>query len=415
MFHFIVVLLFSCSDSEKNYSFGGADAQNEDSGMIDSDLPEEDTAEPTLQDTAENQGTESCDTLTLSSTITVDACNISPESGAISYLEEWSIEEFMPFPEYNHILSVPVVVQLDDDNGDGRISQEDTADIVFITDDGGLEPQTHGVLRIVSEGELLYSAGSFESNGDQAYPYRYSGISIADINLDGWPEIVGVTEIIPGPTGEEGEGEDPNDDSPVRPNDPSSGNNCYVFAADREANLLWIAREASFACGGHHPAIADLEGDGSVEVVLGNTIIAGEDGTVVAIGDGGDGVYEAYEGIGSITVVHDLDLDGEQEIIAGNTLYDAQGNVRCSLEVSDGFAGVADLNQDGMGEWVVVGNGEVAVADVDCNQLAGWELLSWGTGGPPTIDDFDMDGEMEIAISDANIFAVYEVDGSLLW
>jgi hypothetical protein len=163
--------------------------------------------------------------------------------------------------------------------------------------------------------------------------------------------------------------------------------------------------------------LADLEGDGDIEVIVGSTIIEGSDGSLVAIGTEGRGLYSAYEEMGAIPVVVDLDLDGLQEIIAGGTLYGPGGETLCSLSDPeiDGYTAAADLDGDGLGEFVVVGNGHVVVADHNCAWLADWALLGVGTGGPPTIADFDGDSEPEIGIASATHYAVYEPDGTLLW
>ena len=194
-------------------------------------------------------------------------------------------------------------------------------------------------------------------------------------------------------------------------------NMCYPAAFDISGELEWISLEAVFDCGGHTPVLADLEGDGDVEVVVGSTIVEGSDGSLVAVGGEGRAVYPAYEEIGAIPAVVDLDLDGSQEIIAGRTLYGPGGEVICSLsdpEV-DGYTAAADLDGDGLGEFVVVGNGRLVVADDDCGWRTDWPLMGVGTGGPPTIADFDADGEPEIGVASATHYAVYEPDGALVW
>ena len=44
---------------------------------------------------------------------------------------------------------------------------------------------------------------------------------------------------------------------------------CTLAAIRPDGTLLWVSRGADFDCGGHAPALADLEGDGDVEIVLG--------------------------------------------------------------------------------------------------------------------------------------------------
>ena len=81
----------------------------------------------------------------------------------------------------------------------------------------------------------------------------------------------------------------------------------------------------------------------------------------------------------------------------------------------DGFTAAADLDGDGEGEFVVVGDGTVRVFNADCSSVTSWTLRSGGTGGPPTISDFDADGQPEIGVAGAYTYDVYEADGTLLW
>jgi len=375
---------------------------------------------------------EACEDPELSTSVPVDeTCMSTPVTGEMSSRVEWAVSDFTELWEYREILMAPVVGHLTDDNGDGEIGDGDIPDIVFVTDDGGYVEHFQGVLRVISgDGTSDHlSLMVHEFDGGQVLIHRYSGVALGDIDDDGVPEIVTMVEYLPTTSGEhEGEPvEEP--DFPVGPPPPpdhhdeddgaeSAGMNlCYPAAFDVEGNLEWLALEAGFDCGGHTPALADLEGDGDVEVIIGATIIEGTDGSLVAIGSEGTGRYLAYEEIGAIVSIVDLDLDGFQEIIAGRTLYDPMGEVICSLPDPelDGFTAAADLDGDGLGEFVVVGNGLVVTAEDDCSILNEWSLLGTGTGGPPTIADFDADGHPEIGVASATHYAVYEPDGTLVW
>jgi hypothetical protein len=62
-----------------------------------------------------------------------------------------------------------------------------------------------------------------------------------------------------------------------------------------------------------------------------------------------------------------------------------------------------------------VGEGQVHIYQDDCTPLASWVQVGSGNGGPPTIADFDGDGVPEIGMANAEVYAVYEVDGTVLW
>jgi len=179
----------------------------------------------------------------------------------------------------------------------------------------------------------------------------------------------------------------------------------------------WVALELEIHCGGHAPALADLEGDGTVEVILGSAIIEGATGALRAVGQGGKGYYKAYSEVGAMSVPIDLNGDGIQEILAGSSIYSPSGDEICSVggEDKDGFVGAADLDMDGMGEFIVVGNSVLSMYEADCSLIRSWALSGGGNGGPPTIADFDADGVPEIGVAEAATYTVYEVDGSVLW
>ena len=67
------------------------------------------------------------------------------------------------------------------------------------------------------------------------------------------------------------------------------------------------------------------------------------------------------------------------------------------------------------GEWALVGNGELRIIDTDCTVLAEAQLPGEGTGGPPTIGDFDGDGLPELGVATATHYAVYEANAVESW
>ncbi|MDP6933667.1 MAG: VCBS repeat-containing protein, partial [Myxococcota bacterium] len=216
-----------------------------------------------------------------------------------------------------------------------------------------------------------------------------------------------------GEAGGEGEG----DGSEESDTGSQTDDECRLAAMDLDANLKWVVWDHEIECGGHAPAIADLEGDGEVEVVLGALIVEGADGAIRSEGSAGEGRYYAYPEIGTHSVIGDLDLDGDQEVIAGKTIYDSDGSEVCSVssEYDDGFPAIADFDGDGYGEFIIVGNAYLRVFDSDCSIISGVPLVGAGNGGPPTVADFDADGEPEIGMMGALAFTVYEPDGSMLW
>ena len=94
----------------------------------------------------------------------------------------------------------PASFGLSDDNGDGLITWEDTPDIVIISDDGGLIPNKHGVLRILSgaDGSEMMSVNRSDYGTTQVYAYRYGNVALGDIDNDGLPDIVTLADVVAG-------------------------------------------------------------------------------------------------------------------------------------------------------------------------------------------------------------------------
>src|SRR5690606_2253708 len=96
------------------------------------------------------------------------------------------------------------------------------------------------------------------SNGTAEYaPYRYAGVAVGNVDSDGHIEIA--TTV-------------------VRKSDD------LCFPALYEVNQIGgnvtlrlerVYGGSSFHCGGHAPAMADIDGNGSVEVIYGRTVLSG--------------------------------------------------------------------------------------------------------------------------------------------
>jgi hypothetical protein len=182
---------------------------------------------------------------------------------------------------------------------------------------------------------------------------------------------------------------------------------------------LWMSYDPSIGsvkavCGG--VGIYDLDGDGQAEVVLGNVILNGRTGAVRGVGARGVGTGHSF-GYAAFGVAADIDADGDQEVVVGNALYDADGNTLWFNGEPDGFVAVANFDDDPQGEIVVTWYpGNIRLQDDDGTVL--WQSPSFATGatiGPPTVADFDGDGEPEIGVAGNNVYAVIETDGTLKW
>ena len=402
-----------------------------DSGTPDDDPPV-DTGEPVTPPDPPPDLDECPELETADSIETDSSCVAEPETGELSTWVEWSIDSFTDEPDFDEMVTAPIVGQLTDDNGDGVIDENDIPDIVATFDDNGGPEDKMGVLRMISgdgsSSEVILT--QWEESGEAWGPYRYGTPAIGDIDNDGETEIVVVLAgppAIPGdapPPDGPGIEDPPPEDTPIGPPPPPTPGaepdiSCYPTAFSLDGTMEWRYEGSFIDCGGHAIALADMEGDGNVEVILGKVIVNGEDGTLQGEGWKGDASYGgAYFEVGQIPAIGDLDGDGDQELLAGNTIYDHNGNEICSLmePSEDGFTAIADLDMDGDGEIVMIWGHRITLIDEDCRKIQERYMVGSGTGGPPTIADFDADGEPEIGIASALDYLVYEPsDMSILW
>lgn len=371
-----------------------------------------------------------------------ESCVHEIVTGDLDAIVEWQLTTFGQYPQHTDIVMAPVVGQLTDDNDDGVIDHDDTPDIVVISDDpsGSTGNEQAGALRVIDGAtgrEHWTVVSTTDADDNQVLPYRYSNVALGDVDMDGQVELVLMavamgsptapgdsgggtdTEVLPPESGVENPG-DSGGEVPIDPGPPSEesgegAQECVPVAFDTSGNVVWVAFEAQMTCGGHAPAVGDLEGDGDVEIVVGNVLVDGATGALIAKGDGGQARGSPNPEFGTHTVLSDLDGDGTQEILAGNTLYAPDGSVICKTGGSDGYPAPADLDLDGVGEFALVADGRLILYEADCTEIVRVTLNGGGHGGPPTVADFDSDGAPEIGVAEAQTYTVYEVDGSVKW
>ncbi len=185
-----------------------------------------------------------------------------------------------------------------------------------------------------------------------------------------------------------------------------------------DGTLDWDIRVENGAFRGS-PALADLDGDGEVEVVASNW---GKYG--VFCYDGATGQQEwFFQMMGSTLsppMIADVDGDGQLEVVVGSNddkLYciDASGQREWFFMTGDhvtGAAAIADLNGDGVQE-VVFGSydGYVYCLRGNDGTLIWRSRMDTALRSSPAIADVDADGQLEVVAADRHAL-VRVMDGA---
>lgn len=306
------------------------------------------------------------------------------------------------FPRAVDSLSTPIVVQLTDDNGDGKWDERDVPDIVFVAADlvYTLEPEI--ALRAI-RGDT--GASIFDINGFFPGPlgsttlFSLSGLAAGDIDNDGKPEIV--TTLY--------------------------GGDNVVQVYEHNGAFKWRSPSyrthptAGVTTSRDNPTIADLDGDGFAEIVVGANVFD-RSGQLKWRGTGGQG-FQAANNLGdfrsgAISAAADIDLDGRLEVVTGNTLYRHDGSIVWRVPYADGYPAVANFDADPNPEIVVVSRGTVRLHDANGALLWGPVTLPGSdpeAGGPPVVGDFDGDGAPEVGVAGSDVYVVLETNGAQRW
>ena len=303
-----------------------------------------------------------------------------------------------PYPDHINVLTTPLIFDLPNDSGAA-------AEIVLVsynyTDGGapagwGENPAYFGVIRILS-GTDCSQLESIDDPNNRII--AASTPAIGDLDGDGLPEIVAHRAV----TGLVAFGWDP---------------------ITTKYTTKWVSLESGINSETRWdgPSLHDLDDDGTAEVLSASGVYDGATGVRLNPGQVVPGAEPG--GIGRLPVVGDLDGDGAVELVAGGVW---RWNVGTSVwemaypgapaAAHYGFADFgtpgampADFDAkklDGIAEIVSVGSNLVRL-----HTLNGQLLLTAaiGSGGPPTIGDFDKDGFPEIAAAGGTSYVVYDLD-----
>jgi hypothetical protein len=345
-------------------------------------------------------------------------CEVKPpvDDFAIELKHYWGGQ--IQAPTSTDVMMTPIVIQLDDDNCDGKVNEKDIPELVFSTFSGGAyykQGTLHAISIVDGQIEEKWALPDVTQPG--------GGLAGGDLDNDGVPEIVACAN--PGPGGQSC--------------CDALAQNTGVVALKADGSNLWSQLDTGKVhCGYEKPAIGDVNQDGTPEVLVGWTLLDGATGDVYRELD-----PESTWGA-KLTGLVDLDGDGFLDITDGQRAYRENGDVLWDLradKVQDpenaipvGFHGIGDFDKDGIPEVVVIsssGPHTAALLRYDPESPDGATILRKGVdinngiatkdfcntpgeygGGPPTVADFNGDGIPDVGAAGAVGYVV--LDGKKL-
>jgi len=330
-----------------------------------------------------------------------------------------------PSSTYDDVVMTPAVMNLTDDNGDGETDTLDIPDIVAIV----FDRQADGCC--TSRGRLAVISGACNADGtmnthaiiESPFVDNSSGVAVGNLHPDDMPDER-APEIVA----------------------TFRGGGAIAWTRAADDGSAWTELWRSTAPGGEQlrsggaPSLADLDADGRAEVIIGNVVLDGLDGSViwdgrVTVGPSAGVGNNAF--LGPTSTVADLDLDGDLEVIAGNTVYEGttgaevwtfdygatSGSICGGSLPCDGFNAIGDFDDDPEAEVVIIRLGEAFVINHDGTLLhrvtiprddvmpfLGDGPCDNNESGPPTVADFDGDGRPEIGTAGADFYVVVDFD-----
>jgi len=307
-----------------------------------------------------------------------------------------------PYPDHFHVMSTPMVVDFDLDSDPYTLSPS----IVFTTFPTAGHYSNPGVIRVIS-GTDCSQQFSLDDPADAAM--SPASVALGDLDGDGRPEIVAAAH----------------------------GGGLLAFQYDPSSQTFGRLWRSGTCPGGSGPpttpdstggadqwsgpSIHDLDDDGTPELIYGATVYRA-DGCVASSTLGYPGYHK-----GVVPVIADVDEDGVMELVLGDGIYHWNDVAEdwtaetyfVGAGLSAGQVAVADMGDyplASMGgqdrpEVVVIASGFARVQTIEGTIVFGPVALpGGGVGGPPTVADFDGDGQREFASAGGSNYVVFDFD-----
>lgn len=211
-----------------------------------------------------------------------------------------------------------------------------------------------------------------------------------------------------------------------------------LAAIDDDGTLIWRSSGLRGGSPGP-PSVADIDGDGTPEVIMGRVVARSADGASFWSVDF-RGTRGENRGTGSSlfvgtevrSVVADLNGDGVKEVVAGPTAYEydagtGEGRILWrNWRLPDGWVAIGNFDDDPLPELPLMAAGVLYLLEGESGQVKWQRDLQLfddpfcdgpteSSGGPPTVADIDGDCRPEIVVKVARDLVAVETDGSVRW
>ena len=312
-----------------------------------------------------------------------EGCEYHPPSGVMMPAPQWIWTGESASgcdSSKNQVISLPIVVNLTDDNSDGLIDHRDIPDVAFVAFSGSGSTFS-GVLRVLSGDD----GHEHFCNNSVALAVE-SQPAAGDIDGDGIVELIFVSQSY------------------------------NLTAFEHDGTVKWTSSSPANGVQWGGPAIVDIDGTGYPEIIAGGTVFDANGTVKFNVSPG------SATNLGVLSLAADIESSYPGiELLLGNQLYSAQGHSIRSYGNSAGLTAVANFDNDADPEIVMIASGQAWIYNRDGTIMCGPTAFpcSGGAGinrgGAPTVADFDGDGQMEFASAGGNCYVVFETDCSVKW